>query len=199
MLIVMILFSLAKSYYSILLMFIMTVALVIISRISVVPLFKSLKSGAKFVLFTSLFILLFTKGTSLLELKYLTITVEGLNGFVAINMRFICIFTLIFILFSTTSILNVVEGLKLMKVPDIIVDIILFSYRYIYEFDKDIQSMRQAMHTRGYNPRKWKSFIEITYLFGNLLVRSFEQSKRIYDSMVLRGYYVNKNKAGDND
>ncbi|MCT4596451.1 MAG: energy-coupling factor transporter transmembrane protein EcfT [Vallitalea sp.] len=195
-LVAIILFSAIKSYYSMILMVILTLVLSIMAKISLISLLKSIKSGAKLVLFTSMFILIFSKGTPLFQIEQLIITVEGLSRFIIINMRFICIFTLVFILFSTTPILVVLETLRLMKIPDIIVDIIFFSYRYIYEIDKDMQLMRQAMFTRGYNPRKWKSIIEITYLFGNLLVRSFEQSTRIYNSMILRGYGL-KNKVGD--
>lgn len=191
--------SFINNIYGLLIMLLISIVLTRISKISVHSLLKSIKSGIKIVLLTSLFILLFSEGTPLFQFKELVVTKQGLNRFVIMNIRFICIFIFMFILFYTTHIVVVLETLKLMKVPEIMIDITLFSYRYIYELEKDILSMKQAMFTRGYNSLKFNSFNEITYLFGNLFVRSYEQSNRIYNSMILRGYSINKNKSGDGE
>ena len=66
----------------------------------------------------------------------------------------------------------------------------LFSYRYIYEIGDDLETMEKAMGLRGFRARRLggRTLSVLASLAGSILVRSYEQSERVYKAMVLRGY-----------
>jgi ABC-type multidrug transport system fused ATPase/permease subunit len=68
-------------------------------------------------------------------------------------------------------------------------NIILFTYRYFFVFSEDLRKMRIALNMRGAARRGFfRSMGSAANLAGSLLVRSYEQTERIYQAMMLRGY-----------
>ena len=61
---------------------------------------------------------------------------------------------------------------------------------YIYEIGNDLETMETAMGLRGFRARRpgSRTLSVLASLTGSILVRSYEQSERIYKAMVLRGY-----------
>jgi cobalt/nickel transport system permease protein len=70
----------------------------------------------------------------------------------------------------------------------------LLTYRYLHDIDQDWHTMQRAMHLRGFHFSQSKTFwqgkplVRLASLVGTLLIRSYEQSERIYQAMRLRGY-----------
>ena len=73
--------------------------------------------------------------------------------------------------------------------PQVLVQLFLLSVRYIGVFQEEHHRIRRAMQARGFVPRgdchTWRSF---GWLFGMLLVRSFERSQRVLAAMKCRGF-----------
>jgi len=68
-------------------------------------------------------------------------------------------------------------------------NIILFTYRYFFVFFEDLRKMRVALTLRGFRNRNGLSSLRSSAsLAGSILVRSYEQTERIYRAMLLRGY-----------
>lgn len=118
---------------------------------------------------------------------------EGMETMVLIAGRFASILTIGFILFGTTPFLAMVKAMRNLGLPPLMADMTLLAYRYLYEISDMLDTMGKAMQLRGMGQRQgWsgqrRSFQQWAFLVGNLLLRSYEQSERVYKAMALRGY-----------
>lgn len=102
-----------------------------------------------------------------------------------------------FLLIATTGIEQICYSLTLLHVPSIIVTQILLAYRYITLLMIEANTMYEAYSLRapkekGIKYKIWGPFI------GQLLFRSIDRAKTLYESMMLRGfqgeYYFSSNK-----
>ncbi|HSM81183.1 MAG TPA: cobalt ECF transporter T component CbiQ [Nodosilinea sp.] len=120
---------------------------------------------------------------------------EGLEATLLIVGRFLSILTLGFILLGTTPFLTLLHAMRSLGLPTILADMTLLSYRYLFEIAAMLATMQQAMRLRGFGQRRqrWlringQTMEQLAMLAGNLLIRSYEQSDRVYRAMRLRGY-----------
>lgn len=83
-------------------------------------------------------------------------------------------------LLSTSTVFGLVHGLHHLKVPDKLVHLFFFSFRYIHVIHMEYHKIINAMKARGFEPdtslRTYKSY---AYLIGTLFLKSSERSKRI--------------------
>jgi cobalt/nickel transport system permease protein len=131
-----------------------------------------------------------TGSTPLITVGPLTIYVEGLSSAILLAVRFICILTLTVILFGTDTFLNAIRAMRALKFPDTLADITLLTYRYIFEVGNTFAQLRVAVRLRGFRSNRFsvQTISVLASLLGNMLVRSYEQSDRVYKAMILRGY-----------
>ncbi|MEM7034895.1 MAG: cobalt ECF transporter T component CbiQ [Chloroflexota bacterium] len=144
-----------------------------------------------FFLLALVLILPFVSGeTTIWQLGPISLRQEGLVRAVLIAARFICIITLSVILFGTAPFLTSVRAMRALKLSDILVDMILLTYRYLFEIGDHLNTMRTAMRLRGFAGSAFnrRNLTVLASLVGSLLIRSYEQSERVYKAMVLRGY-----------
>ena len=126
---------------------------------------------------------------------WLTLRQEGLEATLLIVGRFLSILTLGFILLGTTPFLTLLQAMRSLGLPTILADMTLLSYRYLFEIAAMLATMQQAMGLRGFGQgrQRWlrvnsQALQQLAMLAGNLLIRSYEQSERVYKAMRLRGY-----------
>jgi cobalt/nickel transport system permease protein len=138
----------------------------------------------------------FSVGETLLwQGGWLTLRQEGLQASLLITGRFLSILTVGFILLGTTPFLTLLHAMRSLGLPTILADMTLLSYRYLYEIAAMLATMQQAMRLRGFGQgrQRWlrvnrQTLQQLALLAGNLLIRSYEQSERVYKAMRLRGY-----------
>ena len=171
-------------------MLIITAAIFVLSRLPWRFLASRLKIPGLFIGFLVVSLPFVSGQTPLAELGPLTIWEEGVASAVLIIVRFVCIITLSLILFGTTKITTNLKAMRALRVPDIMVDMILLTYRYLFEIGYYFSSTRTAVRMRGYEGSKlsMNNIRTLASLMGNLLVRSYEQAERVYKAMILRGY-----------
>lgn len=76
-----------------------------------------------------------------------------------------------------------------LKCPKIIIQMILFTYRYIFLFMDEMKRMDTAMKSRGFVKKTDLNTLRTLGNFvGTLLVRSFERTLRVYNAMLSKGY-----------
>ncbi|MGB3138918.1 MAG: cobalt ECF transporter T component CbiQ [Nodosilinea sp.] len=133
--------------------------------------------------------------TVLWQWGWLTLRLEGLQATGLIVGRFVSILTLGFILLGTTPFLTLLQAMRSLGLPNLLADMTLLSYRYLFEIAAMLSTMQQAMRLRGFGhrPQRWlrvnsQTMQQLAMLAGNLLIRSYEQSERVYKAMRLRGY-----------
>lgn len=120
----------------------------------------------------------------------LRLTQEGCLQVVQIVVRFLCIVTLGVVLFGTAPLAKSLRALQALGVPRLLVDLGLLTYRYLQVCDRNRRTMQNAMRLRGFQSQKFsrRNLRLWAQLAGDLLVRSYDQSIRVYQAMLLRGY-----------
>lgn len=92
-----------------------------------------------------------------------------------------------FLLIATTSIDSICAALRKLHVPELLVTLLLLTYRYIGVMLEEVSVMSQAYGLRapgqkGIHISAWGSFL------GQLLLRSMDRAQELYSSMLLRGF-----------
>ena len=128
-------------------------------------------------------------GANLWEFRFLSISHEGVSLASLILLKAVAIVILIFPMFGTAPFHTSMKALQHLRLPDRFVQIILFTYRYIFIFFEEIRRMNNAAKTRGFETRtRWHTFRTLGNFIGILLVRSFERTERLHNAMISRGY-----------
>ncbi|MDV0447333.1 Energy-coupling factor transporter transmembrane protein EcfT [Methanosarcinaceae archaeon Ag5] len=128
------------------------------------------------------------------------ITSAGISEAVLILIRATAALLLITILLGTTKFDLIVKVLYDLKVPIFILQILMFSYRYIFVFAKELDSMRNSMASKGFTPKiSMRSMRAAANTVAMLFINGFERADAVYQSMVSKGYtgkpaIITKNK-----
>ncbi len=169
----------------------LVVVAIITYAISGLPL-KHLMSRVRlpgFFLLAMAVILPFWSGQTIIwQLGPLALRQEGLLGLLLIAVKFISILTVVIALFGTTSLPQLTVALRALGIPWLITDLLLFTYRYLYQLASDLRRMRTAARLRGFAGTSLSALKPLAFISGTMLVRSHEQSERVFQAMTLRGY-----------
>jgi cobalt/nickel transport system permease protein len=124
----------------------------------------------------------------------LTISGEGLRQFTTIAIKSWVSVQAALLLSFTTPFHDLVDGLRELRLPRIIVAIISFMYRYLDVLGDEAARMNRAKASRsavvagrGGGPVRWRASVT-GHMVGSLFLRSYERSERIYAAMQARGF-----------
>ena len=143
------------------------------------------------LLFLLALVLPFTGGeVEWLRLGPIAIYQEGVLALLQIVTRAISILTVGLVLFGTTPFPTLISATRSLGLPAILADMMLLTYRYLYDLGSTLDTMQTALRLRGLRITRLKrsQIPVVASLIGSLLVRSYDQSERIYCAMRLRGY-----------
>lgn len=123
-------------------------------------------------------------------------TVVGLpfawEGFRIAALIFIKAMSVVLISFATfgSSRFDVsMLALQRLKCPPLIVQMLLFTYRYTFVFLDEMKRMYTSMRARGFVARADRKTLRVFgHFVGTLLVHSFERTERVYKAMLSKGY-----------
>jgi len=171
-------------------MLLVTTTLYILSRLPFSFLLSRLRYPGFFIAAVVFFLPLVSGDTVLFSWGFLQVRQEGCLLVLLILTRFLCIMTVSIVLFGTAPFLTSIKSMRSLGLPSIIVDMMLLAYRYLEEFGATLTTMQRAMILRGFQPHIFsrRNLQVLASLTGSLLVRSYDQSKRVYQAMILRGY-----------
>lgn len=172
-----------------------TAALYLLSRLPLTFLTTRLQYPGLFILAVVGLLPFLSGSTVIWQWGMLSLRQEGVEAMLLIAGRFLAIVVLSLILFGTTPFLKTVRALQSLGLPVILADMLLLSYRYLFEIAAMVTTMQQAMRLRGFQQAgrfpflpSGKTLRQLAALVGTLLIRSYEQSERLYKAMRLRGY-----------
>lgn len=168
------------------------VCALLLMRISALPWHFVLHTMQWVVLFLLPFFLILPfsyPGEAAGEFLGLPFSWEGLRLAVLIFVKALAIVTVSFAMFGSSRFDVSMIALQRLKCPNMIIQMLLFSYRYTYTFLDEMRRMNTSMKARGFVPRT-DGYTLRTYgnFVGTLLVRSFERTERIYKAMLSKGY-----------
>ncbi|MFN3663829.1 cobalt ECF transporter T component CbiQ [Yoonia sp.] len=131
----------------------------------------------------------FTSGdTALATLGALTLRSEGLSAATGIALRFLCIFSLLVIFLTPVAPSQLINALRGLRMPALLVDMSLLTLRHIADLRQDMARMQTAMRLRGGQGRWYVQFRSTGWILASLLLRSHARAERVYHAMILRGH-----------
>jgi cobalt/nickel transport system permease protein len=124
----------------------------------------------------------------------LTASGEGLRLFGTIALKSWISVQAALLLAFTTPFHELVDGLRALRLPRIMVAIISFMYRYLAVLSDEATHMLRARAARsgardgrGGGSLRWRAAVT-GRMAGSLFIRSYERSERIYAAMQARGF-----------
>ncbi|MEO0378589.1 MAG: energy-coupling factor transporter transmembrane component T, partial [Cyanobacteria bacterium P01_A01_bin.17] len=109
--------------------------------------------------------------------------------------RFFSILTLGLVVLGTSPFSTTIKAMRSLGLPPVLADMMLLSYRYLFEFAQMLSTMQNAMQLRGFRApalfsgrAQFSHLNRLASLTGTMLIRSYEQAIRSYQAMGLRGY-----------
>jgi cobalt/nickel transport system permease protein len=158
------------------------------SRTALIPLFSVL------IALPPLFL---TEGSPIwsanIGITTLTITAEGLNGFLVFTVRvWFCVATLMLLILST-GFDKLLKLLAALKVPAVIVQLFSLTYRYFFVSIHEVQSVLIAKEARTYSRKRtinMQALKDLGNIIAALFIRTYERSERVYLAMKARGFEI---------
>ena len=126
---------------------------------------------------------------------HLVATDVGLLRFVSIVVRSWLSVQVAILLVTTTQFPDLIHALEHLRLPRLLITVIAFLYRYIFVLSDEVLRLMRARQSRsavlpgqsGGGTVLWRARIAGN-MVGQLFLRSYERSDRIYNAMLARGY-----------
>jgi cobalt/nickel transport system permease protein len=144
--------------------------------------------------------LVITRGApyvAVLDIGPLTVAIseEGLRQFLTIAAKSWVSVQAALLLTYTTPFHDLVDGLRALRLPRIMVAIISFMYRYLAVVGDEANRLNRARSSRSADAGvgraggtlRWRAAVTGS-MVGSLFLRSYERSERVYAAMQARGF-----------
>lgn len=127
----------------------------------------------------------------------LTATDAGLVRFASIMLRSWISIQAAIVLTATTQFPDLIHAFRHLKVPDILVSTVSFMYRYLFVLSDETLRLIRARESRSARLTPggksggallWRAKVAGN-MAGQLFLRSYERSERVYNAMLARGYH----------
>jgi len=92
------------------------------------------------------------------------------------------------ILSTSTTAREILRGLERFKLPMLMVQIASFMLRYVNVVNDEMERMKVARESRGFEATGIKHWKVLATAAGALFIRSYERGERVHLSMLSRGY-----------
>jgi cobalt/nickel transport system permease protein len=126
---------------------------------------------------------------------HLVATDAGLVRFASIVVRTWLSVQMAILLTATTRFPDLIHALHHLHVPQLLVAIISFMYRYLFVLTDEAMRLMRAREARSARPLEGSGGGSIAWrarvtgnMVGQLFLRSYERSDRVYNAMLARGY-----------
>lgn len=165
------------------------IALVLLARISVTRLLRRMAAINAFMVMLWVVLPLTVPGKVVYSIGPVAIYQEGLISALSITLKSNAIILTVIALLGTSPVFALVHALSHLGMPDKLVHLFFFCFRYIHVIHQEFHALATAAKVRGFRPgTNWHTYRTYAHLVGMLLVRSFDRSARILDAMKCRGF-----------
>jgi cobalt/nickel transport system permease protein len=137
-----------------------------------------------FVLRRLLFLEPFVLGVSLLSL----FRPDGASVFVSLLVKSTISLLTMIILSNTTPFSGILDVLRRLRVPPILLTVLALMYRYLFVLLDEADRMGRARASRTYTPGRTRWWRNGATVISQLFIRSSERADRIYAAMLARGW-----------
>jgi len=155
---------------------IFTIVLMLLSRVSMTHLLRGLLMALPFIAFASLTMLL----------------TSGAETALAMGLRVSTSVLLLLLLVYTTPFMDLLWTMRWFKMPSLLSDMIMFTYRFIFVMLDEAERMRMARRSRGFQGGRslldCEAFKVLSNTIGMIFIRSYRRADRVYMALLSRGY-----------
>ena len=128
-------------------------------------------------------------GKTLFSLGPLDASGEGIRYALTITIKSNAIILACIALLGTTPIFTLAHALRHLYVPDKLIQLLFFSYRYIHVIYLEYVRLVNAMKMRCFHPRSdLHTYKTYAHLVGMMALKSYDRSERVHDAMLCRGF-----------
>ena len=143
-----------------------------------------------FFLFPLLLVMPLTvEGREITNISGISVTLDGVIFASLIIIRALAAVTLALTMLATTRFDITMKALYALKIPGTLVQMLMFTYRYIFVITDEFSRMWESMECKGFS---LKANYHGLSIFGNMLgmiiIKSYDRTRRVYESMVAKGY-----------
>ncbi len=141
------------------------------------------------ILFLWFFLPFSLEGSILWTIGPLNATKEGVLYASLLTVRSNIVLLLLISLISTASVFTLGRAMGQLRVPNKIIQLFFFTYRYLHVIHLEYVRLVKALKIRGFQPKSnLHTYRTYAYLIGMLLIRSYDRSERIQNAMLCRGF-----------
>jgi len=181
--------AITDKYISLLGALLFAIGVVIIAKLKTREVISRLLVVNSFIFLLWLMLPFTFPGEKVYTLGSLGISREGIKYAFLITVKSNSIILTGIALLSTSSIFNLVHALRHLYLPDKLIQLFFFTYRYIHTIYSEYVKLNNAIKIRGFKPQtNLHTYKTYSYLVGMMLVRSYDRSKRVYNAMLCRGF-----------
>lgn len=179
--------------------------LLTLGRPSFVPLLKRLAAANFFLLFLWATVPFSVPGETLTTFGNFDISREGVELTLAVTVKCNAILLCFIVFVAGVSLPLIGCSLERLRVPAKLVFLFLFTARYIHVIAEEWQKLQTSAKLRGFKANtSLHTYRTIGNMLGLTVINSIDRSRRIYESMLLRGFdskfhTVTELKAGRGD
>ena len=166
--------------------FIWLLAVVLIAKIPFSLLFKRSLIEIPFVFFAIL--MPFFGSGEMIQVGPFDLYREGLIAGAGIVVKGTLGVMTAIILSTSTTAREILRGLERLKLPMLMVQIASFMLRYVNVVNDEMERMKVARESRGFEATGIKHWKVLATAAGALFIRSYERGERVHLSMLSRGY-----------
>ncbi|MBU0549378.1 MAG: cobalt ECF transporter T component CbiQ [Candidatus Omnitrophica bacterium] len=113
------------------------------------------------------------------------------NGWVIFTsclIRAALIILSLILLIQTTRFSKLLDALNGLKVPQLIIMLLSFMYRYLFVLEDQILRKKRALDARSAGMQGWQALKSTANMAGSIFIHTYERAERVYLAMCARGY-----------
>jgi cobalt/nickel transport system permease protein len=182
------------------LLFAVAFSVVLVSGLGAGYVYKRALLAAPFVI-AALPLLFTIDGPALLSFTLgpwtITLTEPGLVRFLSVALKSWLSVQVAIVLAATTSFPDLLAAMRALRLPRLLVAVVGLMWRYLFVLVDEVMRIMRAREARSGEPAQragriggsipWRARVT-GGMAGNLMLRSFDRSERIYAAMASRGY-----------
>jgi cobalt/nickel transport system permease protein len=163
--------------------------MIVFARIDMKKLLNRLAAVNIFILLLWVFLPFSYPGDAVLRFGPLSASREGILFALSVTLKANAIILATIAILGTSEVFSLAHALVHLKVPNKLVYLFFFFYRYISVLHEEYTTLKRAISVRAFKPKSnMHTYKTYAYLVGMLIVRSYDRSQRIYNAMLCRGF-----------
>ncbi|WP_367884479.1 energy-coupling factor transporter transmembrane protein EcfT [Thermococcus sp. JCM 11816] len=130
---------------------------------------------------------LFNPGEAIFSTPFGDVTREGVSlFFLLLGKAFLSAGTALIVV-ESAGFTRILAEMEALRVPRVLILTLAFTYRYIDLFVEETTRMKRALDSRAFGVGRAEYYRKLASLFGEVFVRAYLRSGRVYRAMLARG------------